>query len=83
MVGLLNTLLLSAIGIILATLLGLLIGIMRLSKNWLIAQIATVYIEVIRNIPLLLQIFFWYFAVLRAVPGPRQCFNLNRVACAT
>ena len=76
LVGLLNTLLLAAVGIFLATLLGLLIGVMRLSKNWLIAQIATVYIEIFRNIPLLLQIFFWYFAVLRAVPSPRDSVEI-------
>jgi len=76
LVGLLNTLLLAAVGIFLATVIGLVVGVMRLSKNWLIAQIATVYIEIIRNIPLLLQIFFWYFAVLRAVPSPRDSINI-------
>lgn len=72
LVGLLNTLLISLIGIFFATVLGFLIGIARLSNNWIIAKLATVYVEVIRNIPLLLQIFFWYFAVLRALPPPRQ-----------
>ncbi len=72
LVGLLNTLLVSFIGIILATIIGLIVGIARLSSNWLIARIATVYIEIIRNIPLLLQIFFWYFAVLRTLPSPRD-----------
>ncbi len=76
LVGLLNTLLLAFLGIVLATILGLIVGIARLSKNWLVAGLATVYIEVIRNIPLLLQIFFWYFAVLRALPGPRQSIEL-------
>lgn len=71
-VGLLNTLFVSAFGILFATLLGFLIGIARLSKNWLTAKLATVYIELIRNIPLLLQIFFWYFAVLRHLPGPKE-----------
>ncbi len=75
-VGLLNTLWLSFLGIVAATLLGLIIGVARLSKNWLIARLAEVYIEVFRNIPLLLQIFFWYFAVLRALPGPRQSVTL-------
>jgi general L-amino acid transport system permease protein len=75
-VGLLNTLLVSFVGIILATILGLVVGIARLSKNWLVSLIATVYIELVRNIPLLLQIFFWYFAVLRAVPGPRDSISL-------
>jgi general L-amino acid transport system permease protein len=75
-VGLLNTLLVSIIGIIIATLLGFTIGIARLSPNWLIARMATVYIETIRNIPLLLQIFFWYFGVLRALPSPSQSHSL-------
>ena len=71
-VGLLNTLLVAGIGIFFATIVGFAFGIMRLSSNWLIARIAETYIEVIRNIPLLLQIFFWYFAVLRALPKPKQ-----------
>jgi len=75
-VGLLNTLLVSALGILLATLLGFVIGVARLSSNWLVARLAGAYIEVFRNIPLLLQIFFWYFAVLRALPGPRQSLAL-------
>jgi general L-amino acid transport system permease protein len=79
-VGLLNTLLVSALGIILATLLGFIIGIARLSKNWLIAKLALAYIEIFRNIPLLLQIFFWYFAVLRAAPAPRQSLSLGDAA---
>ena len=77
-VGLLNTLLVAGLGIILATLIGFIIGIARLSRNWLIARLATVYIEVFRNIPLLLQIFFWYFAVLRTMPAPRQSLRLGR-----
>jgi general L-amino acid transport system permease protein len=76
-VALLNTLLVSVLGIILATLLGFIIGIARLSKNWLISRLALVYVELFRNIPLLLQIFFWYFAVLRAMPAPRQSLNLG------
>ena len=71
-VSVLNTLLVSVIGIVLATILGFIIGVARLSRNWLVARLAAVYIEVFRNIPLLLQIFFWYFSVLRAVPGPRE-----------
>ncbi len=71
-VSLLNTLLVSAIGIVLATILGFVIGIARLSTNRLVAKLAEVYIEIFRNIPLLLQIFFWYFAVLRTLPSPRQ-----------
>ncbi|MCC6134721.1 MAG: amino acid ABC transporter permease [Candidatus Contendobacter sp.] len=80
LVALFNTLLVSALGIILATLLGFGIGVARLSKNWLIARLALVYIETFRNIPLLLQIFFWYFAVLRAMPSPRQSLNLGDAA---
>ena len=71
-VGLLNTLLVAGIGILFATIIGFAFGIMRLSSNWLVAKISESYIEIIRNIPLLLQIFFWYFAVLRALPKPKQ-----------
>ena len=70
LVGFLNTLLVAVIGILVATVLGLTLGVARLSSNWLIAKLATIYIETLRNIPLLLQIFFWYFAVLRTLPGP-------------
>lgn len=76
-VALLNTLLVSALGIVFATLLGFVIGVARLSRNWLISRLALVYIETFRNIPLLLQIFFWYFAVLRAMPAPRQSLSLG------
>ena len=79
LVGLLNTILVSALGILLATLLGFTIGVARLSSNWLIAKMATVYIEVFRNIPLLLQILFWYFAVLQALPGPRHSLSLGEM----
>ena len=75
-VGLLNTLLVAGIGILFATIIGFTIGIMRLSSNWLIAKIAEAYVEILRNIPLLLQIFFWYFAVLRALPKPKQSLEL-------
>jgi general L-amino acid transport system permease protein len=71
-VGLLNTILVAAVGIALATVLGFAIGLARLSSNWLVARLATVYIEIIRNVPLLLQILFWYFAVLQALPQPRD-----------
>lgn len=76
LVGFYNTLLVAIIGIIVATILGFIIGVARLSNNWVISRMAYVYIEVIRNIPLLLQIFFWYFAVLRAVPGKRDAWSL-------
>ena len=71
-VGLLNTLLVSVIGILFATVLGFLLGVARLSPNWILSKLATVYIETFRNIPPLLQIFFWYFAVMLAMPSPRQ-----------
>ena len=76
LVGLTNTLLVSFIGIIFATILGFTVGIARLSSNFIIARLATVYIETIRNIPLLLQLFFWYFAVLKAMPAVRESFAL-------
>jgi general L-amino acid transport system permease protein len=76
LVGLLNTLLVAGIGIVLATILGFLVGIARLSSNWLIARLAGAYVEVIRNLPLLFQILFWYLAVLGALPGPRQSLSL-------
>ncbi len=72
LVGLLNTILVSVIGIVLATILGVVVGIARLSKNYLIERTAAVYVEFFRNIPLLLQIFFWYFAALRALPLPQK-----------
>jgi general L-amino acid transport system permease protein len=72
LVGLLNTLLVAFIGIILATLLGAVVGVSRLSPNYLIRKTASFYIEFFRNIPLLLQIFFWYFAALRALPMPED-----------
>ncbi len=75
-VGLLNTLLMAFTGIIAATIIGVFIGIARLSHNWLISRLAMVYIEIFRNIPLLLQIFFWYFAVLRALPAPKNSVNI-------
>ncbi|MGB0682043.1 MAG: amino acid ABC transporter permease [Magnetovibrionaceae bacterium] len=76
-VGLLNTVLVSFLGIMLATVLGFLIGVARLSSNWLISTLAGVYIETLRNIPLLLQIFFWYFAVLQTLPRPRQSLDVG------
>ncbi len=76
LVGLLNTLLVAAIGIVLATLLGLVVGVARLSKNWLIGGIAAVYVETLRNIPVLLQLLFWYRAVLSVLPSPRQAILL-------
>jgi general L-amino acid transport system permease protein len=76
LVGLLNTLLVAGVGIVLATILGFLIGIARLSPNWLVARLAGGYVELIRNLPLLFQILFWYLAVLGTLPGPRQSISL-------
>ncbi|MCZ6360976.1 amino acid ABC transporter permease [Vibrio parahaemolyticus] len=76
-VGLLNTALVSVLGIILATAIGFTMGVARLSTNWLVSRLAAVYIETFRNIPLLLQIFFWYFAVLQALPSTRQSLSLG------
>ncbi len=76
-VGLLNTLLVSVLGIAAASFLGFFIGIGRLSQNWIISKMAMVYIEIFRNVPLLLQIMFWYFGVLRNLPVPRQSLSLG------
>lgn len=70
-VGLLNTLLVSMLAIIAATILGTVVGVLRVSRNWLMRQLAAVYVELFRNVPLLLQLFFWYFAVLAVLPAPR------------
>ncbi|HVX99709.1 MAG TPA: amino acid ABC transporter permease [Pseudorhodoplanes sp.] len=75
-VGLLNTLLVAGLGIVLATVLGFIIGIMRLSKNWIVSHVAAGYVELIRNLPLLLQLLFWYNAVLKALPEMRDSINL-------
>ncbi|MEX0405043.1 amino acid ABC transporter permease [Aquibium sp. LZ166] len=74
--GLLNTLVVAFVGILTATIVGFLIGIGRLSKNWLISRICTVYVEVFRNIPPLLVIFFWYLGVLSVLPLPRDSIEL-------
>ncbi len=76
LVGFLNTMLVSVVGIIFATILGFIIGIARLSSNWIVARLATVYIEVMRNIPLLLQMVFWYFGVLALMPNVKQSIEL-------
>lgn len=76
-VGLLNTLLVAGLGIVFATILGFIIGISRLSKNWLLAKVAGCYVETIRNLPLLLQLLFWYNAVLKALPDIRESFSLG------
>ena len=74
-IGLLNTILVSIIGIIFASIIGLLVGVGRLSKNWMVSKLSMVYVETFRNIPILLQILFWYNVVLAALPSPRQSMS--------
>ncbi len=76
-VGLLNTLVVSAIGVFFTTILGFVIGIARLSKNWMVAKVAMVYVEVLRNVPLLVQLLFWYIAVLGPLPQPRNSIEMG------
>jgi general L-amino acid transport system permease protein len=76
LVGLLNTLLVSVIGIFFATIIGFLVALGRLSPNWLLSRISGGYVEAIRNLPLLFQILFWYLAVLAALPNPRQSISV-------
>jgi general L-amino acid transport system permease protein len=74
-VGMLNTLLVSVVGVFFATILGFTLGIARLSNNWIIAKISMIYVETLRNIPLLLQLFFWYTAILKTMPNVKQSFE--------
>jgi general L-amino acid transport system permease protein len=74
--GFWNTILVSVLGMIFSTALGIVIGIMRLSKNQVLSGFATIFIEVLRNIPLLLLLFLWYALVLKPLPGPKQALNL-------
>jgi general L-amino acid transport system permease protein len=76
LVGLLNTLLVAIIGIFFATIIGFLVALGRLSPNWLLARISGAYVEMVRNLPVLFQILFWYLAVLSALPSPRQSISL-------
>jgi general L-amino acid transport system permease protein len=76
-VGLLNTILVAVCGIALATAIGFLMGIARLSHNWLVARLATVYVEIVRNVPLLLQLLFWYQVVLQALPAPKESIGFG------
>jgi general L-amino acid transport system permease protein len=78
-VGLCNTALVGALGIALATPLGFAVGLARLSRNWILAKAAMVYVEIMRNTPLLLQLLFWYNAVLKTLPAPRQSLNLGDI----
>ncbi len=80
LVGLLNTILVSVIGIFFATILGVTVGIARLSQNYLISKAAEWYVEIFRNIPLILQIFFWYFAALRALPLSENSINFYDIS---
>jgi general L-amino acid transport system permease protein len=77
LVGFWNTLLVAVLGIIVATMLGFVAGVMRLSKNWMVARVAEVYVEIVRNVPLLLQIFIWYALVLKPLPGPKLAINFR------
>ncbi len=83
LVGLLNTILVSVIGIFFATIVGVVVGVSRLSDNYLIAKVAEWYVEIFRNIPLILQIFFWYFAALRALPLPENGINFYDISFLT
>jgi general L-amino acid transport system permease protein len=75
--GIVDTIVVAVLGIVLATILGLIVGIARLSSNWLIRGLGTVYVEIFRNIPPLLVIFFWYFAVIAALPAPRDALQFG------
>ncbi|WFU21274.1 ABC transporter permease subunit [Bradyrhizobium sp. CB1717] len=79
-VGLLNTLVVSVVGIVIATVLGFIVALCRLSPNWLLSRVGEIYVEIIRNLPLLFQILFWYLAVLAALPNPRQSISLLGIA---
>lgn len=79
-VGLLNTVAVSVVGIVFATLIGFIIALCRLSPNWLVSRVGEIYVEIIRNLPLLFQILFWYLAVLAALPNPRQSISLFGLA---
>jgi general L-amino acid transport system permease protein len=74
-VGLANTFRVAAIGIVIATLLGTLVGLARLAPNWLLAKLAAGYVETVRNIPLLVQLFFWYALITESLPGPEEALN--------
>jgi general L-amino acid transport system permease protein len=75
LVGFLNTIKVAVLGIVLATILGTIIGIARLSSNFLVAKLASAFVEIVRNIPVLLQLFFWYAVIGESLPNPRQALN--------
>ncbi len=74
-VGLANTFRVAALGVVLATVLGALLGLARLSPNWLLARLAAAYVEALRNVPLLVQLFFWYALISESLPGPAGALN--------
>jgi general L-amino acid transport system permease protein len=76
LLGIVNTLFVSAVGILIGTILGFAVGIGRLSQNWLLSGLATVYVEAVRNVPLLLFVLLWYYLVIRGLPAPRQSLSL-------
>ena len=78
--GIVNTLLVSAAAVVVATVVGFTVGLMRLSNNWLLSTLAAVYIEFVRNIPLLFFVLFWYFGVLAALPTPKESYDFLGVA---
>jgi general L-amino acid transport system permease protein len=82
LIGVLNTLQVAVVGVVLATILGTLVGIGRLSRNWLLSKLTAFYVETLRDIPLLLQLLFWY-TILQGLPGPRQAWHLGNVAFLT
>ncbi len=75
LVGLLNTLRVTVIAIVFATLIGIALGVARLSSNWLLARLAAAYVELVRNVPVLLQLFLWYAVITENLPGPRQALH--------
>lgn len=75
--GILNTIRVCALGLLFSTIVGMVVALMRLSPNWLVSKLAHAYVEIVRNLPLLLHLFFWYFAVIRSLPGVRQSLNLG------
>jgi len=80
LVGILNTFIVGALGIVAATIIGTIMGIARLSRNWLIAKVASAYVETVRNIPLLLQLFVWYAVITESMPDPREPLSIFGVA---
>ena len=79
LVGLLNTAIVSVLGILLATVIGFMVGLARLSDNWLVSKLAFIYVEIFRNLPLLIQILFWYVLLIELLPHPKKSFSLWEV----